>query len=420
MCDTLAIVRSDGVLFAKNSDRDPNEAQYLDWQPRQTHAPGARLTCTWIEIPQARETNAVLLSRPFWIWGAEMGTNEHGVTIGNEAVFTREKYAALGLTGMDLLRLALERAATAADAVRTIVELVEEFGQGGGCGLEDRHFTYHNSFIVADPRGALVLETAGQHHAVEEIQGARSISNGLTIPGFAERYSDRVKTGVSACRLRQGRTQELAGRAAEAGDMMRILRDHGAGYTAPHYSWLNGGLGAPCVHAGGLVASSQTTGSWVADLRPAAIRHWATATAAPCTGIFKPVAVDQPLNLGPPPTDRADEESPWWRHERLHRAVMRDPRVLARHYFAERDEIEAAWLADRRDSIAAFAEARQLTDRWTQRVLSHRVSDTRPWFARRYWAKRNASAGLIFAAPQRTTAPLPRHVPSDQSPSSAA
>jgi hypothetical protein len=420
MCDTMAIVQPGGVLFAKNSDRDPNEAQYLDWQPRRAHATGARLKCTWIEIPQVRQTNAVLLSRPFWIWGAEMGTNEHGVTIGNEAVFTREKYATLGLTGMDLLRLALERASTAADAVRTIVELIEEFGQGGGCGLEDRRFTYHNSFIVADPRGAFVLETAGRHHAVEEIDGARSISNGLTIPGFAERHSDRVKTHVSACRLRQRRTQQLAGRAAEPGDLVCILRDHGAGRSAPQYSWLNGGLAVPCVHAGGLVAASQTTGSWVTELSPGAIRHWATATSAPCTGLFKPVAVNQPLELGPPPTDRADEESPWWRHERLHRVVMRDPARLGKVYFAQRDEIEAAWLADPPESSAAFAEARHLTQRWTESVLAHAIADTRPWFVRRYWAKRNALAGLRFSSADRTALPRPLVVPSDQSPSSAA
>jgi len=233
MCDTMAIVEAGRVLFSKNSDRDPNEAQRLDWRPRAEHPVGARLRCTWIEIPQVRATHAVLLSRPYWMWGAEMGTNEQGVTIGNEAVFTRERLSATGLTGMDLLRLALERAATAEAAVDVIVTLLREHGQGGACSLERKGFSYHNSFIVADPHRAFVLETAGRHHSVEEIRGARSISNGLTIPGFAERQSDRIKTHVSACRLRRHSTQSLVERAEDAIDLAEILRDHGDGNFAP-------------------------------------------------------------------------------------------------------------------------------------------------------------------------------------------
>ncbi|MCX6085810.1 MAG: peptidase U34, partial [Caldiserica bacterium] len=79
MCDTLAALApmtSNGhTLLAKNSDREPNEAQLLTAVPHETHAE-LSLRTTYIEVDQVRETNAVLLCRPFWMWGAEMGINE--------------------------------------------------------------------------------------------------------------------------------------------------------------------------------------------------------------------------------------------------------------------------------------------------------------------------------------------------------
>ena len=395
MCDTLVVVGPDRVLFAKNSDRDPNEAQLLEWHPRRSYTSGKRLRCTWIELPQAAETNAVLISRPFWMWGAEIGANEHGVVIGNEAVFTREPYAASGLTGMDLLRLALERAATAQEALDVITSLLERYGQGGGCGHENRAFTYHNSFIIADPRGALVLETAGKKWAVEHVRaGTRSISNGLTIAGFAERHSDTLRTTVSACRARRAVTQSGAGATPSPVDLMTVLRSHGRGQW-PHYSPVNGGLSAPCVHAGGLLTASQTTASWVAELHADGCRHWVTATAAPCTSLFKPVHVQGPLDLGPAPTDRFDPRTLWWRHELLHRSAIRDPGAAMR-FTAERDEVERRWLMDPPSSASAFEQADELLRRWTEGLPA--ISDARPWWVRRYWAERDRRAGLDLAA----------------------
>ena len=398
MCDTVAIVKDDRVWFAKNSDRDANEAQALEWHGRKTYAKGARVGCTWIEIPQVDETRAILISRPFWMWGAEMGANEYGVAIGNEAVFTNRPYAKTGLTGMDLLRLALERSDSAERACQVITHLLEEHGQGGGCGYENRAFTYHNSFIVADPGQAFVVETAGRAWAIEEVHGARTISNGLTIRGFAEKHSDFLYTRMSACRTRRERTQSLAESCTDLSGLFALLRDHGEGGAGPRYTLLNGGMGAPCMHAGGLFAASQTTASWVAELRRSDARHWVTGTAAPCTGLFKPAYVGQPLDLGPPPGATPDG-SLWWRHERLHRAVMRNPAEFMPLFASERDAFEAAWLAHPPEPPTAWAEGERLLAQWTEAVLSRSAErsaasrDLRPFWVRRYWAKRTTASG---------------------------
>lgn len=387
----MVIVKPGRVLFAKNSDRDANEGQNLEWHPRTRRA--GSVQCTHIEIPDIEETHAVLISRPFWIWGAEMGTNEHGVTIGNEAVFTKQPYEKdPGLIGMDLLRLALERAGTAEEACAVIGELLERHGQAGRCSHEHPNFTYHNSFIVADPAEAYVLETAGRQWTTEKVNGARSISNGLTIPGFAEQHSNGVITRIAGAPARQARTQALCRNHGSVQDLMAVLRDHN-GSSEPHYAFVNGGLNVPCVHAGGVVTSSQTTASWVAELTPDGVQHWATATAAPCTSIFKPVSVDDPVEYGPRAEDRAND-SLWWRHERLHRKVMRNPAELAAAFWADLVDIETQWLAHPPKSADAFAEASDLLDRWTSAVSQAETGDVRPPWTRHYWRVRNRRAGL--------------------------
>lgn len=51
------------------------------------------------------DTYAVVLSRPAWLWGAEMGANEHQVCVGNEAVWGKESAdGEEALLGMDLVR----------------------------------------------------------------------------------------------------------------------------------------------------------------------------------------------------------------------------------------------------------------------------------------------------------------------------
>jgi len=398
VCDIAVVVRPGRVLFAKNSDRDANEAQALEWHPRRDHEPGARTRCTWIEIDQARRTHATLLSRPFWMWGAEVGANEHGLVVGNVAVFTRNRVAAPGLTGMDLVRLALERAESSEEGVRVIAGLLDAHGQGGGCGHENRRFSYHSSFVLADGVGAVLLETAGRAWTVEPVEGARTVSNALSIPGFADTHSDPVRTWGADALRRQACTSARASRADSPADLMALLRDHGR-RTHPRYSWLNGALGAPCAHAGGLVAATQTTASWVSEITPEGASHWATATAAPCTGLFKPVRVETPLDLGPWPSDLFDDATLWWRHELLHRAVLRDPPTLLALLAAERKAVEARWQATPPEPADAFAEAERYLEDWTRRVAGVPASDTRPPWVRRYWRLRDRRSGLRWREP---------------------
>ena len=398
MCDTVVVLADDAVRFAKNSDRDPNEAQLLDWQPRGFHAAGSPLRCTWIDIPQVAETNSVLLGRPFWMWGAEMGANDHGVVIGNEAVWTDQPLADLGLTGMDLLRLALERAVDRHGAVGVIVELLERHGQGGGCGLEKPGFNYHNSFLVADAGGATVVETAGSLWETEEVRAGstRSISNALTIPAFAAAHADRMR-GRVACAATRRRATETSG-AATIADLAALLRLHHGGAPMPDWTLSGGAVSSPCMHAGGLIASSQTTNSWLSELGAGAPRHWATGTAAPCTGLFKPVEVAQPVDVGADPTDQADDQaddaSLWWRHEVLHRRVMADPAALLARYRDERDRLERANLSGDVGSAAAFGAGDEALGRWIHDVLDAANRDRRPLSIRRYWSVRDKRARL--------------------------
>jgi dipeptidase len=443
MCDTFVALpghTADGsIIFGKNSDRDPNEAQALEWHPAQDHPAGAELQCTYLRIAQARRTHGVLLSRPHWMWGAEMGANDRGVVIGNEAVFTRRKRSREpGLIGMDLLRLALERAETAREALDVITDLLARHGQGG---LHSAKLVYHNSYLIADPEGAWVLETAGEFWAAKRVKEYAAISNGLTLgtdfdesfPGlpdaarklgllrrgdnldFARCFADPFYRIFTGCRPRRSRALTLlearAGRM-DAADAFALLRDHGdegAGYR-PDGHFLMSRL---CSHAANALArdAAQSTGSLVACIKGSDRTFWATGTSAPCTGLFKPIWLDGTVlpNLGPTPGAAFDDASLWWRHELVHRAALQNlPRALEmlmpdrdaeeRHLL---DRARAAGTARASERFAltegAFRRGRELDDSMLARFEGELRRKTKLPLYGSYWRKKNRQAGIRAA-----------------------
>ena len=439
MCDTF-VIRSPltadrSTIFGKNSDREPNEAQVLEFVPPGSWPGGSMVRCTYRRIPQVRETLGVLLCRPFWMWGAEMGANENGVVIGNEAVWTRMPLdRSGGLTGMDLLRLTLERAGSADEAVETLARLLADYGQGGICGFTDRRMAYHNGFIIADPHDAWVVETAGSLWAALKIKDRYAISNALTIGEafdrshpelvstarkrgwlksgetfhFARCYSDWMYTTFSAAKTRRARAGDLTnGKSGKicVSDAMQMLRDHGGPGYRPERHLLGNRL---CAHAANPITrnATQTTGSMIAHLAANSHAFWATGTAAPCTGLFKPVWIEGNVlpDIGPVPDGEFNPDALWWQHEMLHRSVMLDYQHRLDAFSAERDQMEGAWVGKaagagngKRWALTqrAFEQSRNATKRWTERVRAIPVRQRPDWLYRRYWYQINRKIGLV-------------------------
>lgn len=387
MCDSVVATsthtRSGLTLFGKNSDRKAGECQPFVQFAEAWHAVGARVRCTHIEIPEVAHTYRVMGHKPWWVWGFEHGVNEHGLAIGNQAVFSREAPEAQpGLIGMDLLRLALERARTRHEAVECISGLLEAHGQGGPAFAPDGA-GYHNSFNIADPTGACFLETSGRHWVVREVE-ADGLSNHLCTGTDWDRSSSGFEAALReagfwsgegrvdvegalrnphiAKRLSDGRlarTRALLARGRGRLDRFAyeaILRDHGEGHTAPP-----AGLSAEddafftvCVHHD---PPGPTTASMIAELPQDPSIAWPVwvSFAVPCTGVFLPVylAGSLPRAMASGSRDEADApDSLWWTFQRLEKAAAVDPeksipwlreqwRAFESQLEAERTHVEA-------------------------------------------------------------------------------
>ena len=297
MCDTLVALAGatvDGVtLFAKNSDRPPDEAHEVRWaQPRRDRVD---VRATHITVPAwPRPTLGTWLSKPTWCWGAEHGVNEAGVAIGNEAIYTTldPRSVPPALTGLDLVRLGLERGGTAAEAVEAITGLLEAHGQGG-TGHDPQGAAgpkaYWSSFLVADPHEAYVVETSGREWAVERVvgpSGVRAISNRTTIPTFDAQHRHPRQPVERLVDPRWSASQRvLASGPVDVERLVAHLRSHDS-CAEPGWS--------VCMHGrddGGRLVEV-TTASMVAELRADGTAHriwW--LVGSPCRSAYRTTTV---------------------------------------------------------------------------------------------------------------------------------
>ncbi len=355
MCDTLCAPGPRGMVFAKNSDRPPGEVQ-IAWPFGRRSSAGCTLRTQYLSIGDTG-AHAALLSCPTWLWGAEHGVNEHGVAIGNERVSTTHDAAAAppALIGMDLVRLGLERARSAPEAVDVLTGLLETYGQGGIADAA-RQEAYDSSFLIADPSQAFVLETSGSAYAVAPFPAGVAISNRITLGTAWTRASAGLSAGDDFDRFRDAEEDTAyadvrlaASRrflaATGSGGLTSAataahLRDHGTGpWGAPgadgpvHIPPAR--LGADCsgvtvcMHVRG---RSITAASMIAEL-PAEVADGAplrvfVALGSPCTSIYVPTFPRSAA--GPPPfvPFELSGQDLWHAADALRQLVETDPDAL--------------------------------------------------------------------------------------------
>ena len=366
MCDTLTFFSKTDTgnsFFAKNSDRDPGEPQIIEIIPDaksnfETNFLAERLPKynRQLEVlkkvfPGFEHPYAAIISRPTWIWGAEMGINEMGVSIGNEAVFSKDPLIADGLLGMDILRLALHNASNAENASGIITHLLETYGQGGN-GSYSGSLKYHNSFLIKDAEKAIIIESSGRNWVRKNVTDFASISNCYTINKAYSQSSDdfrnidlkkklenRFYTFFSEGDLRHAYTREqIKNRDKNIGEVLDLLRSH----ISPGNT-LKKGMKSICVHPGTIVKSETTSGMAVHTTE----KHnlvWITASPNPCVSLFKPLIITKHTDAFPEFTNMETSLEYFKTNRKLSEYLVKNNRTFLKNIKPIRDALQKEFL----------------------------------------------------------------------------
>jgi secernin len=403
MCDVFVALGSatrNGVtLFAKNSDRPIDDCQVLHWSPARPAVRNRLIRGGYLEIPDDGPALATLGCRPYWCWGYETGVNEAGVAGGNTAIYTRPgrlDRGTPGLSGMELLRLGLERGASAEQAVDAIIESLERFGQWGSAvpGQSHDDGSYDNAYLLADAHEAWVLETAGRHWVARRISsGSAALSNEPTIrsdmdrasegladlaereswkaPGealdFALQCGDHEGYSRQVSHLRERRSCELLEAQhgeVDAAGAMEILRDHyeGSFLGGPRFNPFLPDFMTLCMHdsPAGFTWGNTAT-SMIIEVPASGLPIVRASYGPPCVSALLTIPFGAPLpaeltatgtagnDVRPAsdaPPDAFADGSLWWRQRRLTDAIAKSPGdrpAIVRERF---DTLERRWAGD--------------------------------------------------------------------------
>jgi hypothetical protein len=370
MCDTISTgpkwSKQGFSYFAKNSDREPGEPQILQFvrfdNSELINISNEALKRNYVDssfryLEQAIDSDlfnnyrnySAIISSPLWMWGAEMGVNEKGLSIGNEAVFSKRAKRDEGLLDMDILRLALHQCATAEEAVNYITRLIERFGQGGDGGYKHSLY-YDNAFLIQDKNEGWIIESSARKWCARKSGSMASISNTYSLEdrydrsnlpadskGLKHEKENKVMNFLAAGELRNQYKIEYLNRTSGSGNLHKIkglLRSH-----ISRSDKTKRGMRSICIH--NLPPfNSQTTASFIVEYRPDDFRIWYTGSDLPCRSIYKPLIFDEKLFIELKLNNRKYGQSIYKKRQIAVKTIGKASSSVKKKILIRRDELE--------------------------------------------------------------------------------
>ena len=270
-----------------------------------------------------------------------MGVNEHGLVMGNEAIFTSLKYEKKGLTGMDVVRLCLERCNSAKDAVDFIKRIIKKYKMGGNCGY-DHSFYYDNSYLIMDHNHIFIVETSKNKCVVKETKKA-NISNCLSLK--SDINENLIYKYFSKSSKRKRLVEKKLKDDINIKDAMNILRTHS------NNNYLSGSVDSVCMHAGKLIGD-HTTNSMIVELKEKEIIVYTTLGSLPCLSIYKKGIFGK--------DDFIVDDNYYINNELLKRKLF--PKEIPVSFYKTRDKIEDKIINNKISFKESLKEEKELYD----------------------------------------------------------
>ncbi|XP_058821742.1 secernin-2 [Topomyia yanbarensis] len=276
------------IIYGRNGLREPpsDESAVTEVRYYPASEDSGSLKCDSAEIDGVA-TLSVILSQPAGLWGAESGSNEKGVSIG--LTFSDGHPLDGKLNATDLVRLGLERGASASDAIDIMTKLNAASGPDG-----ESKDAPKAAFVICDPSEAWLLNIVGSLWAAHKIStSCLALTSGLSVGSKIDRSSVDLHSKLQAAGIWDG-SAELNFSAAFGSESARAWptgEPNGEGT----FGLLQMFKTLRTVGAERLSLSSQ-----VSVLSSSGLScHWLTATPNPEESVFKPFIFTSGAKISP-------------------------------------------------------------------------------------------------------------------------